>query len=176
MGEPATYYTRPVSPPWSQPLDVDRLADGEADVDFAVPLAGLPGLRAGVAGSVRGRIHFAREQGVAVAELALRGTATLECQRCMQPMERALESRARVALVVTEAEAAELPPDLEPMMAEDGRISVARLITEELLLTLPIVPLHEGREACASAPADQPPARGGETHRPFARLAELLKR
>ena len=176
MGELATYYTRPVSPPWSKPLDVDRLADGEADVDFAVPLAGLPGLRAGVAGSVRGRIHFAREQGVAVAELALKGTATLECQRCMQPMERALESHARVALVATEAEVAELPPDLEPMLAEDGRISLARLITEELLLTLPIVPLHAAGGECTSAPAAAALKEGGETHRPFARLAELLKR
>jgi uncharacterized protein len=179
LGEPATYYTRPMLPPGSKPLDVDRLADGGADVDFAVPLAELPGLRslrAGVAGSVHGHVHFAREQGVAVAELVLKGTATLECQRCMKPMEYALESAARVALIATEAQAGELPPDLEPMLAEGGRISIAGLITEELLLTLPIVPLHEGDEACASAPAEAVPERGGETHRPFARLAELLKR
>src|SRR5262249_10496322 len=42
---PRTYYTRPMSPPWSKPLDIDRLADGEADIDFAVPLAELPRLR-----------------------------------------------------------------------------------------------------------------------------------
>ena len=178
MDEPATYYTRPMSPPWSKPLDVDRLADGAADVDFAVPLAELSGLRSlrgGVAGNAHGRVHFGREQGVAVAELALKGTATLECQRCMKPMECTLDSAARIALIATEAQAGELPPDLEPLLAEGGRISVARLITEELLLTLPIVPLHEGEAACG-APAEAVPEPGGETHRPFARLAELLKR
>ena len=164
-------------PPWSKPLDVERLADGAADVDFAIPLAELTGLRSeggAVAGNVSGRVHFAREQGVAVAELVLKGTATLECQRCMQPMECALDSAARIALIATEAQAGELPPDLEPLLAEGGRTSIARLITEELLLTLPIVPLHGGSKGCASAPAAA--ERGGETQRPFARLAELLKR
>ena len=32
--------------PWSQPLEVERLADAGADVDFAVPLTELSGLRA----------------------------------------------------------------------------------------------------------------------------------
>jgi uncharacterized protein len=167
-----------MSPPWSKPLDVDRLSCGGADVDFAVPLAELAGLRSlrgGVAGSVHGHVHFAREQGVAVAELVLKGTATLECQRCMKPMECALDSVARIALIATEAQAGKLPPDLEPVLAEGGSISMARLITEELLLTLPIVPLHEG-ERCAGAPGQAVPEHAGETHRPFARLAELLKR
>ena len=176
LDEPATYYTRPMSPPWSKPLDVDRLADGGAEVDFAVPLAELSGLRAGVAGSVHGHVRFTRAQGVAVAELVLQGTATLECQRCMKPMECALDSTARIALIATEAQAGKLPPDLEPLLAEGGRVSIARLITEELLLTLPIVPLHEGDQPCASAPGEALPQHGGETHRPFARLAELLKR
>jgi DUF177 domain-containing protein len=175
-----TYYTRPMSPPWSKPLEVDRLADGGAVVDFAIPLAELSGLRsarAGVAGSVQGRTRFARAQGLAVAELSLSGSATLECQRCMRPMELALDSVARVALVTSESEAGSVPEDLEPVLARGGRISIGELVTEELLLTLPIVPLHQGSE-CPSAPAPgaaQEP-REGETHKPFARLAELMKR
>src|SRR6202043_1855864 len=64
----ATYYTRPMSSPWSRPLEVDRLADGGADVDFAVPLAELTSLssvRPGLGGQVSGRVHFARERGIA---------------------------------------------------------------------------------------------------------------
>ena len=73
-----TYYTRPMSPPWSKPLDVDRLSEAEADIDFTVPLAELPRLRAqlaNVAGEVHGRVHFRRMAGVAVAELTLTGSA-----------------------------------------------------------------------------------------------------
>jgi DUF177 domain-containing protein len=166
--------------PWSQPLEVDRLADGGADVDFAVPLAelsGLRSLRAGVAGNVRGRAHFGREEGMPVADLKFSGTVTLQCQRCMQPMERPLEAASRIALIGSEAEAGQAPLEREPVLAPGGRISIGELLTEELLLLLPIVPLHEDRERCAgeSAATERAPP-GGETHRPFANLADLLKR
>lgn len=166
-------------PPWLKPLEVDRLAGTEADVDFAIPLAELHGLRSlrdGVTGSVSGRVHFAREQGLATAEIALRGTVTLECQRCVKPMQLPLETVARVALIGSETEAGRVPADLEPVLAEGGRISLGELITEELLLMLPIVPLHADGSPCAAVPEPAAHEGGGETHQPFARLDELLKR
>jgi uncharacterized protein len=177
----ATYYTRPMSPPWSSPLEVDRLADGGADVDFAVPLAELTGLRtlpASVGGQVGGRAHFARQQGIAVAELTMKGTAVLECQRCMRPLEIPIDTRVRVGLVGSEAQAGEVPPDLEAMLAPGGRIRIGEIVTEELLLTLPIVPLHEEGDECAAAlsPSAADSGHTGETHKPFARLGDLLKR
>jgi len=167
--------------PWSRPLEVDRLADGGADVEFAVPLAELSGLRpqrTGLSGSVQGRVHFRREAGIAVAELALEGVAKLQCQRCMQPMELPLSAEVRVGLIAREADVARVPADLEPMLAPAGRVSLGELITEELLLSLPIVPLHTDSGSCgavarvAAAPQREPEA----THKPFAPLGELLKR
>jgi len=169
-----------MSPPWSRPLEVGRLADSGADVDFAVPLAELPGLRSlkgGVSGSVSGRVHFTRVQGIAVAELQLRGEAVLECQRCLRPLQLPLDAAVRVALTDTEAELERVPPDLEPMLAPGGRLSISGLVTEELLLMLPIVPRHARGEACASE--ETPPAQAGQTgdtQKPFAHLAELMKR
>jgi len=169
-----------MSPPWSRPLEVDRLADGGADVDFAVPLAELSGLRsklASVTGSVHGRVNFKREASVAVAQLALSGVATLECQRCMRPMQVPLDTVVRVGLIAREADVGQVPADLEPVLAAGGRISIGELITEEMLLTLPIVPLHGEGEQCRAAPAPGVVQEQGEaTHKPFARLAELLKR
>lgn len=175
-----TYYTRPMSPPWSRPLEVDRLADGAAEVDFAVPLAQLPGLRpdaSAISGEVSGRARFRREEGIAVAELAMTGSAKLRCQRCLQPLEFALDTHVRIGLAGTEAgtEAGRMPADLEPMLAPGGRISIGELITEELLLSLPIVPLHAQGEPCVAA-EEPAPDDGGETHRPFARLGEMMKR
>ena len=141
-----------------------------------MPLAELTGLHSrapGIAGEVHGRAHFTREQGIVVAELKLAGTATLECQRCLEPLRLPLEAAARVALVTTDADAAQVPEDLEPMLAPAGRTSIARLLTEELLLGLPIVPLHE---TCARGDAAAPQPNTPDTHRPFARLGELLKR
>lgn len=167
-------------PPWSRSLDVERLADGAAEVEFVVTLAELSGLRSrrdGVAGEVSGRVHFARQRGLAVAELELHGAATLQCQRCLQPMALPIDSVVRVALVASEADAARVPDDLEPMLAPSGRISTGELITEELLLALPIVPLHAGEAQCAEPPAALTAVEPvSETHKPFERLAELLKR
>jgi DUF177 domain-containing protein len=168
-----------MSEPWSRPLDVDQLADGEADVEFAVALSELPAMPAGVAGSVAGRARFTRSQGLAVAELTVHGAATLECQRCMQPMTVPLDSQVKVALLAAESDVARVPAEFEPVLAPGGRTSIGELIKEELLLSLPIVPLHGGSEPCAvAAPVEQGAraARAPETHKPFARLAELMKR
>jgi uncharacterized protein len=153
------------------------LAEAEADIEFAgalTELAGLRSLRAAVTGSVRGRARFSHEQGLAVAELSIEGSATLECQRCLQPMELPIDTLTRIALIASESESARVPGELEPVLAAAGRISIGALVAEELLLTLPIVPLHGSDVRCGRVPA--PAAHGGETHRPFAGLAVLLKR
>ena len=184
MGTLDTYYTRPMSPPWSKPLDVDRLSEAEADIDFAVPLAELPRLRAqlaNVAGEVRGRVHFRRTAGIAVAELTLRGTARLVCQRCLGALDVGVDASTEVGLIASEADMNRVPEELEPVLAPDGRISVGELVEEELLLTLPIVPLHADAAGGTCVAADAPPlATNGreeeQTQRPFEQLAELLKR
>ena len=156
---------------------MDRLADGGAEVDFAVALSQLPGVAAGVAGSVAGRASFARTQGLPVAELTVRGAATLECQRCMQPMSVPIDTIVRVALVASEADVARVPPELEPVLAPGGRVSIGALLAEELLLTLPIVALHGEGEPCAASPAQTAAGEPAQdTHKPFARLADLLRR
>jgi DUF177 domain-containing protein len=177
-----TYYTRPMSPPWSQPLDVDRLSRGEAEIDFDVPLAELSRLRSrvpGIGGSVRGTARFGRQSRFAVADLSLAGKALLQCQRCMQTMELAIDSTSHLALIAAEADAAEVPEELEPVLARDGRTSAGELVEEELLLALPIVPLHEEPRDCAvppSAPLISGEAPEHVSQRPFEGLADLLRR
>jgi len=136
-----------MSSPWLKPLDVDRLSEAEADVDFVIPLAELPRLRAqlaSVAGEVHGRVHFRRAAGIPVAELTVNGTARLVCQRCLEAMEVGIEAATEVGLLLT------LP--IVPLHAEDAACDLA-----------PEAPLaDDGREE--------------ETQKPFEQLAELLKR
>ena len=175
-----------MSPPWSKPLDIDRLADGQADIDFAVPLAELTRLRsqlASVDGIVRGRVHFTRESGFVVVHLTLSGAATLTCQRCLGTMSEPVASSVRVALITSEADANRVPEHLEPVLAPGGRTTVGELVEEELLLALPIVPLHgEGSECAVDGSSQQASATKVSetpeqtTQRPFAQLDKLLKR
>ncbi|HZO22290.1 MAG TPA: YceD family protein [Steroidobacteraceae bacterium] len=171
-----------MSPPWSKPLDIDRLADSEADVAFVVSLAELPRLRSrleGVSGTVAGHVRFSREAGLVVADVEVSGDATLICQRCLQPMSEPVNSSVRVALIATEAALARVPDQLEPVLAAGGRISIGELVEEELLLALPIVPLHAPAAACIvakDAPLVSEDKPDHTTQRPFERLSELLKR
>ena len=174
-----TYYTRPMPPPGPEPLDIDRLADGESELDFSVSIAEMPRLRsrlAGAEGMVLGSVHFGRVAGFAVAELSARGSAALQCQRCMEKMEIPIEASVRVALIPSEAEARRVPEDLEPMLAPGSRISIRDIVEEELMLTLPIVPLHERAADCTASSAAPSVEGSDQTQRPFERLQELLKR
>ena len=164
-----------MSSPWSKPLDVDRLSEAEANVDFVIPLAELPRLRAqlaSVAGEVHGRVHFRRAAGIPVAELTVEGTASLVCQRCLETMQLGVEAATQVGLIATEADASRVPEELEPVLAPEGRISVGELVEEELLLTLPIVPLHAEGAVCHVAPSAPLAAEASEpeTQKPFAQL------
>jgi uncharacterized protein len=94
-------------------------------------------------------------------------------------MTEPVSSSVRMALIVAEGDAARVPEHLEPVLAAGGRISVGELVEEELLLALPIVPLHAQASDCVvpeGAPAVKVEAPEQTTQKPFAQLGELLKR
>lgn len=166
---------------WSKLRDIDPLADGHADIDFEIPLAEFPRLRPQLArteGSARGRVHFARELGLPVADVEFATEAVLTCQRCLEPMRWPVEGRGRVIMVAEEEQADRLPGELETILAADNRISIRELVEEELLLSMPIAPVHDPGECAASAPEAPVESAPDAQHRqrPFERLGELLKR
>jgi uncharacterized protein len=173
--------------------DVRKLAESRAAFDFEMPVAELPGLPPELLagdGRVQVRVRFAQEQGFAMAEVQLQARLQVICQRCMGPMALALDTSSPVLVVESEREAEEAPAGWETFLAPEGRLSLAALASEELLLAVPIVPLHAADSPCAqSAPAvdasaervaaaqpQTPPAGAGTTARPFADLRALLER
>jgi uncharacterized protein len=172
--------------------DVRKLSDAAAILDLDIPVAELRGLSveplAG-GGPVHAHLQFGREQGYMVAKVALTGQVELVCQRCMGPMRWSVDAKSTVLLIESETEANGAPVEWETYIAPDGRASVAGLAAEELLLALPIVPLHEGGSECANfvgredvgssatrAAAEPSAAAEPVTTRPFADLRALLER
>lgn len=171
-----TYYTRPMPHGWSRPHDAEQLADRRTDIEFTIPLPELPRLAGYLAlaeGRAQGTASFVREQGLAVVDLEVEATVPLTCQRCLRPMSWPVASRVRIALVADADAAERVAPQFEAVIAPAGRITVGELVDEELLLDLPIVPLHADPKVCAVQLADE---RDETTQQPFAGLAELLKR
>jgi uncharacterized protein len=78
-------------------------------------------------------------------------------------------------VVLLESEAGNAPPDMETALAPEGRLRLADLVEEELLLALPAAPRHpEGQ--CPSGQREKTQEEFAEpTQRPFASLGAMLK-
>jgi uncharacterized protein len=165
---------------WSKRRDIDPLADGQARFDLAIPLADFPRLRPQLAvvgdDLATGSVGFLRDQGFAAADLEVRASIPLVCQRCLGAVRYPVNERSRVLLIATEPEADRTPAGMDTVLAPDRRVSVQDLVEEELLLAVPAVPLHASPEECAARPAQAEPAQESIVQRPFERLGELLKR
>jgi uncharacterized protein len=170
---------------WSIPRDVANLAAARAEFNLAVPFEDLPGLPAewaSASGTVHATLRFAREQGLPIVDVAIEGTVPMTCQRCLEPMTQELVSSSRVAVVATSAQADAVPAEWETVLSSAGEVTLAGLIAEEVLLSLPVVPRHLVARDCgtlatellAPAPEAAVAVEVGETQRPFADLRALL--
>jgi uncharacterized protein len=166
-------------------LDVRAFCRHEGRLEGGWPLATMARLAAGfsaasdgvAAWSAEGRL-VAVTGGDAEIWLALRARAEvpLQCQRCLQTMTQLLEVDRRFRFVRTEDEAAGLDEESEDdVLVLPARLDLHELLEDELILTVPIVPLHEVcPEPLAMPEADEVDA--DERPNPFAALAALKGR
>jgi uncharacterized protein len=144
---------------------------------------GLPGTR------VDAQLRFGAFEGRTTVDVHVEGTAVLECQRCLQPCEIAVDESALVAIVRDETD--EVPGGYEPFVGMPEQLSLSALIEEQVLLALPLVPAHEaGNPECLPSeavvvplapvaviePAASEEAAVEEKQTPFANLRELLEK
>ncbi|XXN64609.1 23S rRNA accumulation protein YceD [Enterobacter ludwigii] len=113
----------------------------------------------------------------------LQGTAevqvTLSCQRCNQSFPRHVHVSYCFSPVSSDDQAEALPEAYEPVDVNDfGEIDLLAVIEDELILALPVVPVHDS-EHCEVSDADMvfgqlPPE--AEKPNPFAVLASLKRK
>jgi uncharacterized protein len=114
--------------------------------------------------------------GVKYVTGTVRARLGLVCQRCMGPLELPIEARVSLGVVESEAQAQRLPDGYEPLLAESGRAALSAVVEDELILALPVVPLHP-RGVCVAVEQDERTneASGSEPDGPFAVLAKLRR-
>lgn len=101
---------------------------------------------------------------------------TLQCQRCLQPMRWPLQARRRIFFVEGEDAAAALDADNEDdVLAMAPALDLQALVEDELLLSLPLVPLHDvcPEPLPRAFVEDDGPVAAAES--PFAALAALKR-
>ena len=95
------------------------------------------------------------------------GQVQMTCQRCLEPVAEPIDVDSELELSADEVEIATAEDDVDRVLASEA-MNVARLVEDEILLALPMVPKHE---SCGVHSGDRP---GGQRS-PFAGLAALKK-
>jgi uncharacterized protein len=155
-----------------------ELASRSASLERRLELAHMPRLReAGALEGTRASAHltFGTFEKRPTIELALEGRVVQPCQRCLRPMESHWSETAQLIVVGDDSD--DVPGGYEPVIGDAERLPLTELIEEQLLLGMPMVPVH-AEAGCNEAPAAKSIGAShvpsDERQRPFANLRELL--
>lgn len=102
---------------------------------------------------------------------------TATCQRCLQPVAVAVATEPRIVFVRSQDEERRLSEDLAAeVVVVTGPVALSELVEDELLLAMPMTPLHAA-DACESmpAPASLATKTVEEKPNPFAVLSTIKK-
>jgi uncharacterized protein len=91
-------------------------------------------------------------------------------------MRLRLEEEIRLEVVDTQRSDGAEEDGLDPLLVDEGVVSPAGIVEDELILSLPIVAMHDA-DACPGIDGGAPNAGGDDepTASPFAILAELKR-
>jgi uncharacterized protein len=135
-------------------------------------------------GSVEVDLEFGiDEAGTRYVRGRLQTVLHLVCQRCLQVLAYPLDLSVLLALASSgHHREAELAERYEALTLTDPTIELKRLVEDELMLALPLVPAHAvdecdfDRELIAVDTSADEQIEQEEVQRPFAGLADLLKK
>lgn len=167
--------------------EVDALVARAASLQIDCALRDLPRvapLLTRDSGNATARFRFYRlvgeERAFDAAHCAVRALLTLTCQRCLAEVAVPVEAQAELAFVDDEASVVLVPESHDPVVTEAGRVLLAALVEEELLLALPIVPMHADPADCQPQPgiesSEADVAAAAPKQTPFAGLRDLMKK
>lgn len=127
------------------------------------------------AGEISASVRFGKRAGIRCLDGSVSAQLELECQRCLRPLTKLIQSDFHFGLVTSEEEIAGLPDELEPFLVDAAEQSLIDLIEDELLLSLPIVAMHD--EDCSEylRGRNEQETASGDTYKPFSGLGDLMK-
>lgn len=114
------------------------------------------------------------ESGTCVIECIIDTQLTFECQRCFEPVKINIHSNSVLGVANDKDEFEALAKEYEPLQLVDESISARELIEDELLLAIPVSPLHAEKECSGKNILDK--INADAKPQPFAALAALKKK
>ncbi len=83
------------------------------------------------------------EEGRIFIKGSLTADLTVVCQRCLEPMIYSIVDTVSLSPVANDTQADTLPDHYEPILIEQDSVQLLSLIEDELILRLPMVPMHD---------------------------------
>lgn len=170
------------SDPFPERIDAVKLFARKGSINAVLPLARLQRFTdylSGSAGHVAVELLFgADEEGRRQLSGTLDTRVQVACQRCLHDLEVNLHCPLSMLVFDTEDEVQDLPKSRDAVTMPETGLDVLALIEDELILSLPMVPMHAD-VACnqtlnALKQGADPVASLAETRpNPFAALAAL---
>ena len=134
------------------PAEIDLIQVSEDGARLTGELSGtsMPRLRedcTAMSGPVRIDLRFDK---TASGQRLMSGTIELVCQticqRCMRSMDLSLETKTLTLLLTPEEQAAAGGSDVRESIIAEGRVLLSSLVEDELLLAMPMIPMHDRSE------------------------------
>jgi uncharacterized protein len=140
---------------WYSLHDLEALGERGAVLGGELRVAELTRLKASLHAAcdtaVEVEMQFGRAaDGLVTMRLAFAARLPLTCQRCLEPVEQVVDETIEWVVVGSEAEAARVADDLEPLVLADDRLQMATLVEDELIVSLPMAPRHASIDECGA--------------------------
>ena len=168
-------------PDWISP---NRAAEGKRIFGGTIPLARMKRLAALLV-DAKGEASFTAafrtdlEQRI-IIDLQVEAALPLICQASLEVYDEQVKRSSELAVIEDDSEQGELPENYEPVVTENGRLAIASLVEDELLLALPQIPRKPGLEEVEYSTGGQKVISEtlpeGSRKNPFSALQDMLKR
>ncbi len=159
-------------------LDPRRLADRGMRLEGDIPLTKLERvsqITADTTGFVHVVLLFERdEQKQVVVQLELEAELAMICQRCLEQAKVKVSESYRYVVINPNPAVDIQPSGYDILEVGEHPLDVYELIEDELLLALPVVPMHSPGE-CQHPPGYVEQAAAEEKDNPFSVLAQLKR-
>jgi uncharacterized protein len=129
------------------------------------------------AGELQIRLELGKDQdGTCFVSGTITGELEMQCQRCLNPFVHPMNLKFLLGLVHAQEDMVRLPARFEPLLLTPEPVRIAELISDEILLALPIVAMHEEPDECRELVTKYEATERKPADSPFAVLAQLKQK
>jgi uncharacterized protein len=158
-------------------FDARKACVKELELSGLVKASALPRLASVVScedTTISASLRFLRdEQRRFVVSAEVAGEVGVRCERCLEIMPLEVKAQSTLMLCSSDEQAQQCPSQYEPLVYTGEELDLYEVIEEELLLALPVAPMHEAMCVEALPEAEAGPIVEDRKPNPFAVLANL---